>query len=309
MTFLNWKLEDDVNDYVKSQLEKLGLKKLTDYNVESSMSDYLKEALKGSAKTANKTNFGKPDFHLEKYKPKDKIIPIIIENKLSIKKLVSENKDGVKFDDKSIANFAVNGALYYARNIIASHKYDEVIAIGCAGDSQNNAKIQVYYVFGTGENAFKLIETCTAFDFLENQKAFGEFYKNAVLTEDDKHRILINSQVILKSYAKALNKLMHNHNITAPQRVLYVSGMLLAMQDTKDSNGNIIDGLTPNDLKGFQTANKRDGILIFNQINEFLIYKQINENKKSLMLASFNEIAKQPLTKNLFNEFEQKFYF
>ncbi|MCL1622658.1 SAM-dependent methyltransferase [Moraxella sp. Tifton1] len=182
--------------------------------------------------------------------------------------------------------------MYYARNIIASHKYDEVIPIGCAGDNYNNVKIQVYYVFGSGENAFKLIETCTAFDFLENQKAFGEFYKNAVLTEDDKHRILINSQVVLKSYAKALNKLMHNHNITAPQRVLYVSGMLLAMQDTKDSNRNIIDGLTPNDLKGFQTANKRDGILIFNQINEFLTYKQINENKKSLMLASFNEIAK-----------------
>lgn len=100
------------------------------------MSDCLKEALKGSAKTANKTNFGKPDFHLEKYKPKDKIIPVIIENKLSIKKLLNQNKDGVKFDDKSIANFAVNGALYYARNIIANHKYDEVITIGCAGDNK-----------------------------------------------------------------------------------------------------------------------------------------------------------------------------
>lgn len=293
MTVLSWKLEDDVNDFVKSQLENLGLKKLTDYNVESSMSDYLKEALKGSAKTANKTNFGKPDFHLEKYKIKNKIIPVIIENKLSIKKLIDETKkDGVKFDDKSIANFAVNGALYYARNMIASHKYDEVIAIGCAGDNENNAKIQVYYVFGNGENAFKLIENCTSLDFLENQKTFDEFYKNAVLSEEEKHQILINSQAVLKSYAKALNKLMHNHNITAPQRVLYVSGMLLAMQDTKDSKGNIIDGLTPDDLKGFQTANKRDGILIYNQINEFLTYKQIFESKKSLMLASFNEIAK-----------------
>ena len=49
-----WKLEDDVNDYVKSTLEALGLKKLVDYNVESGMSDYMKEALKGSAKTKNK---------------------------------------------------------------------------------------------------------------------------------------------------------------------------------------------------------------------------------------------------------------
>lgn len=32
------------------------------------MSAYLKEALKGAVKTQTKTNFGKPDFHIEKYK-------------------------------------------------------------------------------------------------------------------------------------------------------------------------------------------------------------------------------------------------
>ena len=47
---------------------------------------------------------------------------------------------------------------------------------------------------------------------------------------------------------------MHNHNITAPQRVLYVSGMLLSMQDINDNEGNIIQkGLEPHDLKGLQT--------------------------------------------------------
>ncbi len=36
---INWKLESDVNDYVKKQFENLGLKKLQDYNEESAMSD------------------------------------------------------------------------------------------------------------------------------------------------------------------------------------------------------------------------------------------------------------------------------
>lgn len=54
---LVWKLENDVNDRVKGQLEQLGLKKHHDFNEESAMSDYLKEALKGGAKTQNKTNF------------------------------------------------------------------------------------------------------------------------------------------------------------------------------------------------------------------------------------------------------------
>ena len=60
-------LEADVDDYVKKKLEELGLKKLIDYNEKSSMSEYMKTALKGAAKTESKKNFGVPDFHIEKY--------------------------------------------------------------------------------------------------------------------------------------------------------------------------------------------------------------------------------------------------
>lgn len=37
-----FKLESDVNDYVKTKLTALGLKKLIDFNEESGMSDYMK---------------------------------------------------------------------------------------------------------------------------------------------------------------------------------------------------------------------------------------------------------------------------
>ena len=84
-----FKLESDVNDFVKDYLSSLGLKKLVDYNEESGMSEYMKDALRGSAKTKNKSNFGKPDFHIEKYR-----VPIVIEDKLGIKHLVAENKSG-----------------------------------------------------------------------------------------------------------------------------------------------------------------------------------------------------------------------
>ena len=57
-----YKLEDHVNDWVKAQLDRLKLKNQKDYYTESAIPDYLKEALKGRAKTENKTNFGKPDF-------------------------------------------------------------------------------------------------------------------------------------------------------------------------------------------------------------------------------------------------------
>lgn len=113
---------------------------------------------------------------------------------------------------------------------------NEVIAIGVAGDSDANVTIKVYYVFGSAPNAYKELDTKT-FDFLENEASFELFYKEAILSEEEKHQILIDSQATLQASAKKLNKLMHNHNITAAQRVLYVSGMLLAMQDVVETIG------------------------------------------------------------------------
>jgi hypothetical protein len=285
---LAFKLEEHINDWVKATFEKLKLKNQTDYFTESAIPDYLKEALRGRAKTENKTNFGKPDFSLTKYK-----CPVIIENKLGIQKLLLETKEGVKFDEKAIRDFAVNGALHYATGMIASGKYHEVIAIGISGDSEETITLKVYYVYGSGEHSFKLLKNVTTLDFLENQKTFEALYKEALLTEDEKHEILISSQALLKEYAKKLNKLMHNHNITAPQRVLYVSGMLLSMQPITDSNGiKIQDGLVPEDLKGIPTETKRDGIQIINQIKEFVTARNIPIEKQALMLASFYEISK-----------------
>lgn len=96
-----YKLEEHVNNWVKNQFNKLKLEDQKNYFTESAIPDYLKEALKGRAKTKNKTNFGKPDFSLPNFKQ----APVVIESKLGLQKLVAEIKDGIKFDDKSIQNF------------------------------------------------------------------------------------------------------------------------------------------------------------------------------------------------------------
>lgn len=286
----NWTLEDNVNDWVKAEFARI---KQTNYTVESSMSPFLKEAIqKGvvlkrlSLEESGEKEKGKswkPDFELETFN-----IPVLIENKLGISKLSATNGDKIKTDIKSVQNFAVNGAIHYAQCAIMSKKYTEVIAIGISGDNATNVKIQVYYVFGATDETYKLVESYTTLDFLESKKSFEEFYKVATLTEDEKHKILIDSQAKLQEYAKKLNKLMHNHAITAPQRVLYVSGMLLAMQDLAD----IKKGLVPDDLKGINLDNQRDGDTIVNQIENYLTLKEIPQDKKNLMMASFKEINK-----------------
>lgn len=286
----NWKLEDNVNDWVKSEFSRIGQDKFT---VESAMSKHLKSALQEGAKL-KKMEFEeagessgkswKPDFELEY----NNLPPVIIENKLGLKKLIATSGDTIKRDAKSVQNYAVNGAIHYAQCALLSKKYTEAIAIGVAGDNAENVTVKVYYVYGTGDDTYKLLETYTALDFLESEKTLTEFYKSAVLTEEEKHQILITSRAKLQDYAKKLNKLMHNHSITAPQRVLYVSGMLLSMQDI----GNKKRGLIPDDLKGIDLPNERDGDIIVNHIKNYLNNKNIPESKLNLMMASFKEINK-----------------
>lgn len=286
-----WTLELHVNDYVKRQLEKIGLKSIDDYNVESAMKERLKKALQGGSKTKTKTSFGIPDFNITQYE-----CPVIIEDKLGIKKFKAESKDGIKFDDASVSGFAVNGVLHYARCIIDSGNYHEVVALAVAGSNENDIQIAVYYVYGSTVSSFKLIESTKNFNFLENEQTFTAFLTAARLKEEEKRKIVQLSSERLRQTSKTLNKLMHNHNITAPQRVLYVSGALLAMQDIQEQQANGIkkrnEGLTPEKLTGSSLDGSRDGELIVRRIEQFLTHKNIDADKSKLMLASFQEISK-----------------
>jgi len=278
--------ERDVDRYVETLLTSIGLELKTHFNDQRNMSNYMKAALKGSSKTENKTGIGIPDFTIEKYN-----VPVIIENKVDIKKLQKLTKDGISRSAKDVAGFAVNGAVSYARHMIHSGKYDNVIAIGIAGDSSENLRIVIHYVFGF-EGEPKLMEAYTALNFLENDYSFEKFVRDATLTEAEKHRILIKTQEELRTHADKLSILMNSHSIGVAERVLYVSGMLLSMQDIKDDNNDIIlEGLAPKNIMGKQPENHRDGIKIITQIDDYLTAKNVPLNKKRLMIASFNRIS------------------
>lgn len=276
-------LEADVDDYVKKHLESLGLVKNMDYNEKSHMSDYLKEALKGASKTKKRVNSGQPDFTIEKYR-----VPVIIEDKLHSAKLINKDKKNrLKFDDNSIKNYAVNGAVYYAQRAIESKKYKEFIAIGIAGDSNDAISIAVYYVFSPSIPP-KEIPNCNNLNFLESEASFKAFYNEVTITDNERHKILISSRNEILKHSEALNKLMNNFNISTDQRVVYVSGMLLAMQDIIALDGALIKpGLVPDDLKSIETEQSSDSRQILNHITEFLLQKAIDNQKQGVMIAQF----------------------
>lgn len=277
-----WTYEHNVDDYVRKILAGLKLKEKKDFGYQKDIGAYLKDALNGSSKTL-KNQDGIPDFSVTKFTN----IPVLIENKLHTKFLQKLNGNEIDFSAKSIQNYAVNGALHYARCVIASKKYKEAIAVGIAGDNEKNVEIVVYYVFSANEIGYKLTKTKNL-NFLENKKTFNAFYKDAQLSETQKHEQLQRAKQKLNEQAKKLNSLMHSLSITAPQRVLYISGMLLAMQDILISQS----GLTPIDLEGKTAKNKRDGVLITNQIKQYLKTKINDTTKLDLMLSAFNEISK-----------------
>lgn len=269
-----WSRESDVDDYVKDTLKKLGLVKGEHFRQQDA-SAYLKESLKGFSKTKNAKGSGIPDFTCETLKYDNRVVPVLFECKFSanskgafVDRMASFDKDNnVRFDQNAISGYALNGALHYARGILEreqekeKREYENCIAVGIAGKSPEDIAIKVYLVFGTSSNAF--IETKTQnLDFLKSQESFKDFLDNARLTEIQKNEILKKQKLILGRYNKDLNKLMHSHNITAPQRVLYVAGLILSMQSYYDEKyKRICSGLKPNDLDG-----KNDGERIYKQI-------------------------------------------
>lgn len=297
---MQWNKEVQVDEWVREKLKSMGLKLGKDF-LEKDASAYLKDALKGASKTKKQTGTGIPDFVIEKYKVDDEIIPVIFECKLGVGKLEKYAKDNEKaldFSNDAISKYALNGALHYARVALQNESqkqdhYKEIIAIGIAGDNSQNVKVKIACVFADSSLAYKEIKH-TNLDFLENAKSFTHFYKEECkLTEEDKHLILIRGKWHLSYHSAQLNKLMHNHNITAPQRVLYIAGMILSMQSVMSNEYRILTkGLSPADLQGSQEDGLRDGELVFERIEEFLKVKVPDSAKRKLMLDSFNEIRK-----------------
>ncbi|ENM4043417.1 restriction endonuclease subunit S [Campylobacter upsaliensis] len=299
---MQWNKEVQVDEWVREKLKSMGLKLGKDF-LEKDASAYLKDALKGASKTKKQTGTGIPDFVIEKYKVDNEIIPVIFECKLGVGKLEKYAKDNEKaldFSNDAISKYALNGALHYARVALQNESqkqdhYKEIIAIGIAGDNSQNVRVKIVCVFADSSLAYKEIKRANL-DFLENAKSFTHFYKEECkLTEEDKHLILIRGKRHLSYHSAQLNKLMHNHNITAPQRVLYIAGMILSMQSVMSNEYRILTkGLSPADLQGSQEDGLRDGELVFERIEEFLQVKVPDSTKRKLMLNSFNEIKKAP---------------
>lgn len=93
------------------------------------------DALKTASKTG-KNSVGRPD-----YVGVVAGFVIVIENKADIARHEKLSKDNdISFESSDVKNYAVNGAIHYAKHVINNSTYKKVIAFGVSGDNMLSRK-------------------------------------------------------------------------------------------------------------------------------------------------------------------------
>lgn len=184
-------------------------------------------------KTASKRGTGKVGF--PEYVGVVKDFIIVIEDKASLENHIKYNEDKlISLETKDVTDFAVNGALFYAKHLIQNTTYKKVFAFGVSGNSKNH-KITPLFV-DDRLNVFDRLEDVESFiSFTE--KNIDEYYLCDVLKESsDKEKEL---EEILAD-AKDLHEHLRNYgNMKDEEKPLVVSGILLALRERDNGNFSI----------------------------------------------------------------------
>ncbi len=269
------KFELRVDNLIREELKKAKVEFGEQHDLPKSIKDALDKASKSGV------GFGKPDFVITFKDYPDTCV--IIEDKYGLEFLKNETKQGLSESQKAVMDFALNGAVHYAKSILdndnAAFPYNSIYAIGIAGEGEgDNLEIKSEcLLFRRGVDIVKEIDY-KDFSYFDSQN-FPHNKDEDELSEEEKHEILEKSLVSLEKKAKDLNTLMNDNAVTVANRIIYVSGCLLACED----------GLQIEDLKGQTTGFKTDGKLIYDAIKDNLSQKTwINEDKREMMLSQFN---------------------
>ena len=184
-------------------------------------------------KTASKRGTGKVGF--PEYVGVVKDFIIVIEDKPKLENHVKYDSNKlVSLETKDVVDFAVNGALFYAKHLIQNTTYKKVFAFGVSGNEKNH-RITPLFV-DDRLNLFDRLEDVESFISF-NEKNIDEYYLCDVLKESsDKEKEL---EEILAD-AKVLHEHLRNYgNMKDEEKPLVVSGILLALRERDHGNFSI----------------------------------------------------------------------
>lgn len=269
------KYEVRVNQWVYDKLKETGLH------------IYNENDIPNNIKMKSKSGKGQGRIDYAVIPNKKETMIVLIENKYGLDKLVNKTSgDKIATNKKSVQDYAVNGVLYYAKELLKDEQsgIQEVIAIGVAGETNSDGTLVVdtdwYYVYDSDQPAKHIQSNVQGFNQLSDGN-YLEFYNNIQLTDDEKHKASLKVYDNLKKAAKDLNQMFYKNSIGVQERVIYVAGMLLSMQD----------GLVPDDLKGRPSGTEMDSKKVTRAISNVLESRNIDNTKKQMMMQQFNAIS------------------
>ena len=130
-------------------------------------------------KTASKSNTGNAGY--PEYCGVVKDFILVIEDKASLDKhLYKDEKGLIAQDVKSVRNYAVNGALFYARHLAAKTSYNKVLAIGVSGNEKRHRITPIFVNERDDYQELSDMETFISF----NENNIDEFYLKEILHEE-----------------------------------------------------------------------------------------------------------------------------
>lgn len=229
----------------------------------------IQNALKTASKRKTK-NAGYPE-----YVGVIKDFLIVIEDKADIKNHIKlDENELISEDEKSTTNYAVNGALFYAKHLAQNTNYKKIIALGISGTEQIH-KITPLFINERCE--YKILDDLETFtNFSESN--IEDYYIKYILNElTDTEK---STAEILKDAAKLHEDLRNYGNLEEKNKPLVVSGILLALREIEHKNFSI------DDLNGDNV--KTDGEKIYDAISANINRSQVSPDvKREKLLRQF----------------------
>ena len=204
--------------------------------------------------------------------------------------LLREADGEISLTPKATKDYALNGALFYARKIIEGSSYKKVFAFGNAGDAKHHTLKPIF----AGEDFVKELGTVETFTNFSSEN-IERFYRYEVLEEEPPEEL---QQIDLEQKAKKLHEHLRNYgSLGDTEKPLVVSAILLALQEQK--YGFRLDSLT-----GDETDT--DGAKLFRQLQNSLNRANVSpEVKRERVLNQFTLIKDRPILNTIRPDIEK----
>ncbi len=264
--------------------------------------------LDDALKTASKAGTGKVGF--PEYVGVVHDFIIVIEDKADLDKHIKLDGTVISMEVQAVKDYALNGALFYAKHLIKNTTYNKVLAFGVSGNEKRH-KISPLYVDDT-EYYRELPEVESFISF--NEQNIQEYYTKEVLQE--KTDVEKETAEILKDAAILHEDLRNYGNLKDIDKPLVVSGILLALNESEHKNFSI-DSLNGDKMKtdgqkiyeaieaNLKRAKvapdvKRDKILSqFSIIRDTTILNEVNTTLKKTPLRYYTDFLYEHIYKSI----------